>query len=48
MSTTKSVLGVLGMCWVEIGKPTHIGAPETVAHGGGVLGVLGLCARARA
>lgn len=48
MSTTRGVLGVLGMCWVEIDKPTHIGAPETVAHRGGVLGVLGLCAHARA
>ena len=47
MSTTTGVLGVLGMCWVEIGKPTHIGNPEAVAHRGGVLGVLGLCAHAR-
>lgn len=47
MTTTESVLGVLGLCWVGFGKPTHVGPPETAACGGGVLGVLGLCARAR-
>lgn len=47
MTTSRSVLGVLGLCWVEIGKPTHVGAPETVACGEGVLGVLGLRARMR-
>lgn len=47
MTTTKSVLGVLGMCWVDFGKPTHVEAPKIAAFGSAVLGVLGLCARAR-
>ncbi len=47
MNTTESVLGVLGLCWVRFGKPTRIGATETVVCGGVVLGVLGLCAHAR-
>jgi hypothetical protein len=48
MTLPLSVLGVLGLCWVGFGKPTHIQAPESVALGVCVLGVLGLCARARA
>ncbi|WP_155766717.1 hypothetical protein [Pseudomonas putida] len=48
MSSPASVLGVLGMCWVGFGKPTHIESTEFVALRACVLGVLGLCARARA
>lgn len=47
MTLPLSVLGVLGLCWVGFGKPTRIQAPESVALGVCVLGVLGLCARAR-
>ncbi|MBH3349806.1 hypothetical protein [Pseudomonas putida] len=48
MTSPASVLGVLGMCWVGFGKPTHIESTEFVACRACVLGVLGLCARARA
>lgn len=48
MTPPVSVLGVLGLCWVGFDKPTHIQVTESVAFGGGVLGVLGLCTRARA
>lgn len=48
MTPPVSVLGVLGLCWVGFGKPTHIQVPESVALGVCVLGVLGLRTRARA
>lgn len=47
MIPSVSVLGVLGMCWVYFGKPTQVWGTDSVALRAGVLGVLGLCTRAR-
>ncbi len=47
MIPSASVLGVLGLCWVGFGKPTQVRAPSFVAWRACVLGVLGLCTRAR-
>jgi hypothetical protein len=47
MTTSVSVLGVLGWCWVGFGKPTQAQAPYSVAWRACVLGVLGLRTRAR-
>ena len=47
MIRSASVLGVLGLCWVGIGKPTQVRAPDSVAWRACVLGVLGLRTRAR-
>lgn len=47
MIPSVSVLGVLGLCWVGFGKPTQVRAPSFVAWRACVLGVLGLCTRAR-
>ena len=47
MIPSVSVLGVLGMCWVEFCNPTQVRVPDSVALRAGVLGVLGLCTRAR-
>lgn len=47
MIPSASVLGVLGLCWVGFGKPTQVRAPSLVAWRACVLGVLGLCTRAR-
>lgn len=41
------VLGVLGLCRVDFGKPTQVQGPYSVALPLCVLGVLGLCTRAR-
>ena len=48
MNAGKSVLGVLGMCWVCLANPTQLKAARAVALRGAVLGVLGFRARARA
>lgn len=48
MTPPVSVLGVLGVCRVGFGKPTHIQVSESVALRACVLGVLGMRARARA
>ena len=48
MTTPVSVLGVLGLCWVDFSNPTHIQVAESEALQACVLGVLGLRARARA
>ena len=47
MTLPLSVLGVLGLCWVGFGKPTQVGTANSVAWMACVLGVLGLCTRAR-
>lgn len=47
MILSVGVLGVLGLCWVGCGRPTHVQTPDSVARGTCVLGVLGLCTRAR-
>lgn len=47
MIPSVSVLGVLGMCWVVFGYPTQVRVPDSVALRASVLGVLGLCTRAR-
>lgn len=47
MTSFASVLGVLGCCWVGIGKTTHIRPLKFVALRACVLGVLGLRTRAR-
>lgn len=47
MTSSASVLGVLGLCWVGFGRPTHGETPNFVAWRVCVLGVLGLCTRAR-
>lgn len=39
MRTSKSVLGVLGMCWVDFANPTHIEA----SNGAGCSGVCRVC-----
>ncbi len=46
MTTAKSVLGVLGMCWVDLGNPTHI-APSNSGRCGGVCWVCWVYAPAR-
>lgn len=43
-----SVLGVLGLCWVDLSNPTRVEPPKFKASRAPVLGVLGLRARARA
>lgn len=48
MNAGKSVLGVLGMCWVGLANPTQRKATGGAGCGCAVLGVLGLRARARA
>lgn len=48
MNAGKSVLGVLGMCWVGLANPTQLKAARAVAWRRAVLGVLGFRARARA
>ena len=47
MTPPVSVLGVLGWCWVGFCKPTQIQAPESLAWGQCVLGVLGSRTRTR-
>lgn len=47
MTSSASVLGVLGLCWVGFGRSTHGDAPIVVAWRECVLGVLGLRTRAR-
>jgi hypothetical protein len=47
MTPSASVLGVLGLCWVGFGNPTQVKGPNSVVLRAGVLGVLGLRARAR-
>lgn len=47
MTSSANVLGVLGLCWVGFGRPTHGDTPNFVAWRVCVLGVLGLCTRAR-
>ncbi len=47
MTTSVSVLGVLGWCWVDSGKPTQFKAPDFLALRQCVLGVLGFRTRAR-
>ncbi len=47
MTTSVSVLGVLGWCWVGLCKPTRIETPEFVAWRQSVLGVLGSPTRTR-
>lgn len=47
MIPSVSVLGVLGLCWVCFGKPTQVRALDSVPWRACVLGVLGLCTRAR-
>ena len=47
MTTPVSVLGVLGLCWVDFSNPTHIQVAESEALQACVLGVLGLRTRAR-
>lgn len=47
MIPSASVLGVLGLCWVGFGKPTQVRTANSVAWMACVLGVLGLCTRAR-
>ena len=48
MIPSVGVLGVLGWCLVGSGKSTQFQAPESLMLRACVLGVLGLCARARA
>ncbi len=47
MTPSVRVLGVLGLCWVGFGKPTQVQALYSVPWRACVLGVLGLCTRAR-
>ena len=47
MTTSASVLGVLGVCWAGFGNPTQVNTPCFAALRLSVLGVLGFRARAR-
>ncbi|WP_176513467.1 hypothetical protein [Pseudomonas faucium] len=47
MTTSICVLGVLGLCRVGLVYPTQSDCPKSLVCTGGVLGVLGLSARAR-
>lgn len=49
MKPRAPVLGVLGLCWVHSGNPTHVEPPYFKDPSTPVLGVLGLraCARVR-
>lgn len=47
MSTSKSVLGVSGVCWVDMSNLTQAKCRVYMALRGSVSGVLGLRARAR-
>ncbi|WP_459744601.1 hypothetical protein [Pseudomonas sp. 3A(2025)] len=47
MTLTKTVLGVLGLCWVDLANMTHERAAVFAGLRGGVSSVSGLRARAR-
>lgn len=47
MTTSISVLGVLGLCRVGLVYPTQPSCPKSLPCTGGVLGVLGLSTHAR-
>lgn len=47
MSTTKGVVGVLGLCWVELLGATHYKTAVCAGFRGAVVGVLGLASRTR-
>lgn len=47
MKPRAPVLGVLGLCWVRFGSPTHVEPPYFKGPSTPVLGVLGSRARAR-